>query len=269
MAHEQPDGRSVMLWPGEPPASSPEDDFRPWLDPFLVDTKTPRGAVIVLPGGGYGDRAPHEGGPIAERFNRAGFHAFVVQYRVAPHHHPAPLLDAARAVRIVRRRAAEWNVDDAHVALCGFSAGGHLAATLAVHAAECEADIDDETGKGDCRPDALVLAYPVISSAEFAHEASIENLLGPNAPDDVRRKMSLERHVSEDTPPAFLWHTAEDGGVAVENSLVFARALSKHKVPFELHVYPKGCHGLGLAPEYPHVATWMPLCCEWLSGMGW
>ena len=269
MAHEEPDGQSIMLWPEEPPMSSPEDSFRPWLDSYLLKTDAPRGAVIVFPGGGYGGRAPHEGDPIAVAFNEAGLHAFVVQYRVAPHRHPAPLMDAARAVRIVRHRTAEWNVDTAHIAICGFSAGGHLSAALGVHSAECGPGVDDEIGRADCRPDALILAYPVISSEAFVHEGSIENLLGPDAPDGVRREMSLELHVSEATPPAFLWHTAEDGGVPVENSLLFAQALSKHHVPFELHVYPHGCHGLGLAPDLPHVATWLGLCCEWLRGMGW
>jgi acetyl esterase/lipase len=120
------------------------------------------------------------------------------------------------------------------------------------------------------RPDALVLCYPVISTGEFGHQGSLQNLLGSAAADPARRQeMSLELQVTEHTPTAFLWHTFADGGVPVENSILFAMALRRNKVPFELHVYPNGAHGLGLAPADAHVATWMPLCCEWLAGMGW
>ncbi|HEO69863.1 MAG TPA: alpha/beta hydrolase [Candidatus Hydrogenedentes bacterium] len=260
---------SVSLWPDEVPGSDAANDFRPYLTPFLVEGKTVRGAVVVCPGGGYGGRAEHEGAPIAEALNKADIHAFVLQYRVAPHRHPAPLLDAARAVRTVRSRAAEWRVNPDHVAILGFSAGGHLTASLGVHYDDATQLSPDAVDAVSARPDALVLCYPVITSGEYGHQGSFRNLLGPDASDAMLEYMSIERHVNEKTPPTFLWHTANDGGVPVKNSLLFAEALSKHRVPFELHVYPEGRHGLGLAAEDEHVATWMPLCCQWLHGMGW
>ena len=261
---------SLWLWPGEPPCSSPEDDFRPWLESYPLDMPDARGAVLVCPGGGYTHRAPHEAEPIARRFNEGGFHAFVVQYRVSPHRHPAPLLDVSRALRIIRAHADEWRVNPDRIAVCGFSAGGHLTASLGVH---YEMDVlntgDDDLDAVSARPDALILGYPVITSGdEFGHRGCFDNLLGPDAAPEMLHTMSLEHQVTPETPPAFLWHTAEDGGVPVENSLLFAMALHKHGVPFEVHVYPHGRHGLGLAPEDPHVATWAGLCCEWLRGMG-
>jgi len=264
----EPDARSIPLWPGQPPESKPEEDFRPSLDLYPVETRGPRGAVVICPGGGYCGRAPHEGAGYAARFNAAGLHAFVVQYRVSPHRHPAPLLDAARAVRIVRDRAGEWNVRPDRVAVCGSSAGGHVAASLAVHSGDPAVNTGGRLDAVGARPDALILCYPVITTGEFAHRGSIDNLLGPDASDGMLRKMSLELHVTEKTPPTFLWNTANDPGVPVENSLLFAAALSRHHVPFELHVYPDGAHGIGLAEDNAHVATWAELCGDWFAAMG-
>jgi acetyl esterase/lipase len=257
----------LPLWPGRPPSSDPGDAFQPWLDPYVAASGPRRGAVLVCPGGGYGGRAPHEGAPVAARLNDAGLHAFVLQYRVTPHRHPAPLLDAARAVRLIRQHASEWGVDPGRVAACGFSAGGHLAASLGVHYGRVPSY--DDLDRVPCRPDALVLCYPVISTGPYRHQGSFDNLLGPAAPDALRNEMSLELQVTTETPPTFLWHTAADAGVPVENSLLFASALRQNDVPFELHVYPRGAHGLGLAPEDPHVGTWIDLCCQWLRNMGW
>ena len=266
---EQPTSRSILLWPGAPPNSAPGNDFRPWLDPFPIQTDTPKGAVLICPGGGYRNRAPHEGTPIARAFNAAGFHAFVVQYRVAPNHHPAPLMDASRALRVIRERADEWKVDRDRIAVCGFSAGGHLAASLGVYCDDGDAKAADVIERHSCRPNALILCYAVFSTGEFGHRGCWTNLLGENPSEEALRRMSLELRVTEETPPAFLWHTVADPIVPVENALLMAEALRRHKVPFELHVYPEGRHGLGLAPNNPHVATWMGLCCQWLRGMGW
>lgn len=259
----------LPLWVDRPLASAPDDDFSPWLEPYPVETDAPRGAVLICPGGGYTKRAPHEAEPVARRFNQAGIHAFVLQYRVAPHRHPAPLLDAARALRLIRARAAEWRIDPACIAVLGFSAGGHLAASLGVHFDLDELETGDELDRVSARPDALILCYPVISAGRFGHQGSFRNLLGPEAPETRWTQMSLERHVGPGTPPTFLWHTYADGGVPVENSLLFAKALRSAGTPFELHIYPEGKHGLGLAPDHPHVATWMPLCIQWLEGQGW
>lgn len=264
---------SLNLWPGLPPCSSPESPFIPTLDlypldPALVAGK-PRGAVLVLPGGGYGGRAAHEGINIAQRFNAAGLHAFVCQYRVSPNRHPAPLLDAARALRLIRHHAAAWGVDPAHIAVCGFSAGGHLCGSLGTHYDEAVQPVPDAIDALSARPDALILSYPVLSSGPFAHRGSFNNLLGANPDPAMLDYMSLENQVNAQTPPSFLWSTADDGAVPVENSLLFAMALRKHRVPLELHVYPTGSHGLGLAPQFPAIATWMDLCVTWLYGMNW
>ncbi|MDD2708273.1 MAG: alpha/beta hydrolase [Verrucomicrobiae bacterium] len=269
MNPEIPSERSIFLWPNQPPHSAPSDTFRPWLDPYLVKGNRLRGAVLICPGGGYTGRAAHEGIAIAQRFNQDGLHAFVVHYRVSPNRHPAPLLDVSRAMRMIRQRAVEWLVSTDHIAVCGFSAGGHLTASLGVHFDTEFTRAGDPIEKISSRPDALILCYPVITSGPHSHRGSFNQLLGENPSPELMEKMSLERQVTSKTPPSFLWHTAEDKGVRVENSLLFAQALSQNKVPFELHVYPAGRHGLGLALEDPHVATWMPLCCEWLRGMDW
>ncbi len=254
----------LRLWEGPP-----DEDFVPRLDLYLLPEGIVRGAVLICPGGGYAGRAPHEQAPIATRYNAAGFHAFVLQYRVAPHRHPAPLLDASRALRLIRRNAEKWDLHPRYIAMCGFSAGGHLAASLGVHYGLTGLDIGDELDEIACRPDGLILAYPVISSRAFAHLGSFHNLLGQDPDPELLALMSLETQVTVHTPPAFLWHTAEDATVPAENSLAFARALNRAGVPYELHVYPKGRHGLGLAEEDPHVATWMDLSIEWLRDMGW
>lgn len=259
---------SLWLWSGEPPYSSPEDDFRPWLALYPAETTDVRGAVLVCPGGGYMNRAPHEAEPVARRFNDCGFHAFVVQYRVLPHQHPAPLLDVSRALRIIRANADAWHVDPDRIAVCGFSAGGHLTASLGVHYGMDVLNVGDDLDGVSARPDALILGYPVITAGEFGHRGCFDTLLGSDAAPELVQTMSLELQVTPETPPTFLWHTAEDGGVPVENSLLFAMALRKHGVPFEVHVYPHGRHGLGLSEDDEHVATWSALCCEWLRGMG-
>ncbi len=259
----------LMLWEGTPPASSPESDFLPYLQTFVLPTSEARGAVLVCPGGGYANRAPHEAAPIAKSYNAAGFHAFVVQYRVAPNRHPAPLLDVTRALRLIRRNATTWHVKPDKIAVCGFSAGGHLTGSIGVHYGLPDVNTGDALDTISCRPDALILSYAVLSSGCRRHVGSFQNLLGPEADPELIALMSLENQVTENTPPSFLWHTADDPVVPVANSLGFAEALDAHGVPFELHIYPHGVHGLGLAPGDSHVATWMDLSIAWLSGMGW
>ncbi|MGC9522225.1 MAG: alpha/beta hydrolase [Anaerolineae bacterium] len=259
----------ARLWQGPPPFGLMAEALEPWMDLYLLPGQQSRGAVLVCPGGGYAGRAPHEQGPIAEQYNAAGFHAAVLQYRVAPHRHPAPILDAARALRLMRRESERWRIDAERIAVCGFSAGGHLAASLGVHSDKAFVNTGETLDQVSARPDALVLAYPVISTEAYGHRGSFENLLGPDPEPALLTLMSLEKQVTSRTPPTFLWHTADDGSVDVKNSLHFAEMLSNMEVPFELHVYPHGVHGLGLAPEDPHVATWMRLSIEWLQNMGW
>ncbi|MCX7045778.1 MAG: alpha/beta hydrolase [Candidatus Sumerlaeota bacterium] len=261
--------QTIALWPGDPPQSAPGNTFKPTLDIYRLETQAPCGAVLICPGGGYGGRAAHEGKDIALRFNKAGYHAFVVQYRVSPNRHPAPLMDVSRALRIIRNNATEWKVKPDHIAVCGFSAGGHLTATIGTKFDAGNAQSEDPIERQSSRPDALILCYPVISFTKNAHTGSAYNLLGKDASPEKLKEFSAELNVTEKTPPSFLWHTADDKAVPVENSFMFAEALHKNKVPFEMHIYPSGPHGMGLAPQSPHIATWSDLCCQWLKGMGW
>ncbi len=242
----------IRLW------DVPECAFRgepPTLTPYPRG-ETPAPAVLVLPGGGYQHLADHEGPHVARWLNQQGFTAAVLRYRRAPDRHPAPIHDAQRAMRLMRRHATDWGINAEAIAVMGFSAGGHLATTLAVHPDAFAETPDDAVPMEQvqacrdvpARPDAVVLAYPVIDLHDpLAHAGSRQNLLG-DAPDPVwLDRLSTDRHVTPGTPPCFLWHTADDAAVPVGNSLRFAQACADQGVPVELHVHPHGRHGLGLA----------------------
>lgn len=252
----------IPLWPCEAPYStySPEQ-AQPSVTEYKVEGS--KGAVVVCPGGGYAMKADHEGGPIAEMLNAAGVSAYVLDYRVAPCHYLAPVTDALRAIRVVRSLGFE------KVGILGFSAGGNLtcsAATLYNTVAPEKTDAIDDLSS---RPDAFIPCYPVVDMGDYTHVGSRENLLSEHADDpEFRRMFSAQLNVTEDTPPAFLWHTANDGAVPVENSLMLATALSAKNVPFELHIFPEGNHGLGLAPGNPIVSQWAGLCQKWIVGLG-
>lgn len=252
----------LPLWPHEAPytAQSPAQ-AQPSITEYKIDGS--RGAVIVCPGGGYAMKADHEGGPIAEMINAVGVSAYVLDYRVAPCHYNAPLNDALRAIRLVRSLGYE------KVSILGFSAGGHLTCSAATLYAQAELDDADPIDRISSRPDAFIPCYPVVSLKRFTHGGSRDNLLGEHASDPkLLDRFTAWENVTEDTPPAFLWHTASDGAVPVENSLLLAAALSEKKVPFELHIFPKGNHGLGLAEGDPIVSQWAGLCQKWLVGQG-
>lgn len=266
-----PPAHAVPLWETSAPGYRPEfGQPTPTITPFLVRSQRPVGAVVVLPGGGYGVKAGHEAAPVAEWLNTLGIAAFVVDYRVAPYRHPIPMLDARRALQLVRSRAERWHIDPGKVAILGFSAGGHLASTVGTHFEPViePAPAGDAVDALNSRPDALVLCYPVISFSECGHTGSMENLLGPEPPEALRQAYSNELHVSHQTPTAFLWHTANDQAVPVENSLRFARALDAHHIPFELHVFADGVHGVGLAQGHPYAEPWTDLCGRWLKNLG-
>jgi acetyl esterase/lipase len=261
-------GKSLLLWPQGAPfakGSAPEDC--PKITPYLVKSATPTATVVVCPGGGYTRHAPHEGEPVARWLNRAGVSAFVLNYRVAPYQHPCELLDAQRGIRFVRFHARECNLDPKRVGILGFSAGGHLASSAGTHYDKGKPSPDPIEREG-CRPDLMILCYAVITFGEHRHNGCMVNLLGKDAPEDMRNLLSNEKQVTADTPPTFLWHTENDAGVPVENSLLFAQALRRHKVSFEMHIFKAGRHGLGLAPDDPHVGTWTRLCEEWLKKQG-
>jgi len=259
------------------------DGFAPVIDTYVLDGNKKRAAVLICPGGGYGFLSPRESEPVALQFNAAGYHAFVLHYSVAPRRYPLALLDVSKALCVLRKRADAYMIHPGRIALCGFSAGAHLAASLGVYWDNpLSLGAPGDGGRkalngiepGLNRPDALILGYPVVTSGPFAHRGSFENLLGPRADPQALEEVSLELHVNEKTPPTFLWHTYADEAVPLENSLLFAGALRRAGVPFEYHVYPEGVHGLSLATEEtsvegkepdPHVSSWMYLCVEWLG----
>lgn len=252
----------IPLWSGEAPYSAESPgQAQPSVKEFKVDGS--RGAVVVCPGGGYTMKAEHEGDPIARMLNEAGISAYVLDYRVAPCHCLAPLTDALRAIRVVRSLGYE------KVGILGFSAGGHLTCTAATLYTPGDPDADDPIERLSSRPDAFVPCYAVVSVARYAHVGSRISLLGVHADDpEFLRRFSADQNVTENTPPAFIWHTSTDDVVPVENSLMLASALAEKGVPFEMHIFPKGPHGLGLAPEMPDVARWAGLCQDWLVGQG-
>jgi len=241
----------------------------PTLVPYFALHNPARSAIIICPGGGYQMRAWHEGEPVARWLNTLGITAFVLHYRVAPTKHPEPLSDAQRAIRYVRHHADEWGLDREKIGILGFSAGGHLAASLSNLPDYPAYQKIDAIDKDPSRPDIAILCYPVITMLEHTHASSLVCLLGEQPNQKTRELLSLENHVSKQTPPTFLWHTADDQSVPVINSLMYATALSMAQVPYELHVFEHGRHGLGLAEEEPDAARWTGLCASWLQRQGY
>ena len=242
----------------------------PRLESYCPEELAGHPVFMVLPGGGYHRQADHEGAPVALWLNSLGLNAVVLYYAVASDYpgatlHPAPLNDARETLRWLRSGESGLGIDTARIGVLGFSAGGHLAATLSTGAGAAP-DAD--------RPELAVLGYPVISLVSNCHQGSVEALLGQDAPWGLRNELSAELGATAATPPTFLWHTADDDAVPVENSLAYASALARHGVPFELHVFPHGRHGLGLAINEPvpgqhPAANWTRLCQNWLAGHDW
>jgi acetyl esterase/lipase len=267
------DREVLVLWPGGAPGAlgvAPEDI--PKLTVYPAPRETASGtAVVVCPGGGYrGLSSDKEGRAVAEWLNALGVSAFVLQYRVGPRYrHPAPLQDAQRAVRLVRQQARRHGIDRARVGIIGFSAGGHLAATLGTLDDAGDPSSADPVDRLGSRPDFMVLGYPVVSmTGPFVHRGSRAQLLG-EAPDaKLLEELSAEKRVTERTPPTFLFHTADDASVPVENSLSFYEALLKAKVPAELHLFPHGRHGVGLAPDHKVLNQWPGVCAVWMRSLG-
>ena len=257
----------IKLWDAGAPGSlgsAPEDI--PTLTPFIPKERANGAAIIVCPGGGYTRLADHEGRPVAEWLNTLGITAFVLKYRLGPkYHHPEPLQDAARAVRLVRSRAAEWKLDPKRIGVLGFSAGGHVASTIGTHFDGGQANASDAIERVSSRPDLLVLIYPVITMGEFTHAGSKKQLLGDSPTPEMVKLLSNEAQVTKETPPTFLVHTANDAGVPVENSLHFAEALRKAGVAFEMHIYERGRHGFGMGGNDPILSTWPARCADWLK----
>jgi acetyl esterase/lipase len=262
--------RPFVLWPdGAPGAMGKEAADIPTVTVYLPPADKATGAAVVIcPGGGYGALAmDHEGHQVARWLNSLGVAGIILKYRHAPgYHHPAPLLDAQRALRFTRSHASDWGVDPKRIGILGFSAGGHLASTAGTHFDAGKADASDPIDRLSCRPDFMVLVYPVISfTAPFTHKGSRSNLLGKTPDAGLVESLSNEKQVTAQTPPTFLAHTSEDTGVSPQNSVAFYLALHQHKVPAELHIFEKGGHGMGLGRGNLAFSHWPELCAAWLQ----
>lgn len=237
--------------------------------------KAPEGgrrAVVVCPGGGYRNRAPHEAEPIALVFATAGIPAFVLDYSVAPAVFPQAVCEAAEAVKIVRDNAKEWGINPDKIMICGFSAGGHLASSLGVFYDKPEVLENLGCTADECKPNGMVLGYPVVSGGVYAHKGSFERVLGKEYDIKEAEKFSIEKLVSDKTPPAFIWHTFEDSVVPVQNSLLLAKALADNKVNCELHVFPHSEHGAALANGVVgrfvlEAQGWSDMAIRWVNNL--
>jgi acetyl esterase/lipase len=269
---QPPAQKMELLWQhGAPGAIGSEEADKPSLTIYPAPEPRTNTAVIVCPGGGYGALAmDHEGTQIARWLNSIGVTAFVLQYRIAPrYHHPAPLLDAQRAIRLVRLNAAEYRIEANRIGIWGFSAGGHLASTTGTHFDSGNPQAADPVDRVSCRPDFMILAYPVISfTTPYTHAGSLRNLLGDHPDPNLAASLSNETQVTAETPPTFLFHTNQDAGVPPENSVLFYMALRKTGVPAELHIYERGPHGVGLAPTDAVLSTWSARLKDWLELRG-
>lgn len=249
-------GRRTEIWREWEYSYPAAYGFRPIIVSYIHEDKKVRPCMLVVPGGGYRYVSSTEADPVARTFYAAGYNVFVLAYTVNYLDEPLklqPLMDIARAVRIIRYHAEKCSVDPDKMAVCGFSAGAHLCASLCVHYSDIS-DPDPKYAPISARPDAAVLGYPVITSGEYAHKDSFTALLGADAGEKELEYMSLEKHVTDDMPPCFLWQTASDDSVPVENSYLFAMACRKAGVPFAHHVFSEGIHGMSVATE------------EWLEG---
>jgi len=278
----------LPLWEGDPPNYVETGEVtifdtadivrvrnvqKPDIAVFLPSKKNATGeAVVICPGGGYGILAyDWEGIDIARWLNSKGISAFVLKYRlpgsksnVIPY--KSPLMDAKRAMRLVRYHAEKWNVDPGKVGVMGFSAGGHLASTLSTHFDAGDPENNDLVERESCRPDFSVLVYPVVTfTKEYTHVGSRENLLGKDPDQELVQHFSNELKVTELTPPAILIHSGDDQVVPVENSIVYYHALQKKEITSELHIYPNGGHGYSLAIGQGHLSTWPDRVIEWIK----
>ena len=270
-------GEVILLWNGNVPLATTESKIDKPQMTFYKAEKANGAAVVICPGGGYGALAiDHEGTQVAEYCNKLGVHAFVLEYRIAkgdrkgPLGH-APMFDVNRAMRLVRSKSKDLGIDTKRIGLMGFSAGGHLASTGGTHFDDGLLKDGDNVDKFGCRPDFLILGYPVITMEPgVTHGGTRMNLLGKEPdPKDVEY-FSNEKRVTKDTPPTFLFHTDEDAAVLPENAIRFYMALKKVKVPAELHIYEKGQHGVGINPKTKSEGTnaWKDRLTDWLKGRG-
>lgn len=255
--------QEIKLWEQDIPYYTEGLETPNSMSAYFLDTDKPLPCVLVIPGGSYRYREKGEAEPIAEFFNENGMHAAILNYRVAPNRHPAPLCDAQRAVKLLRHNTKEWSIRPDGIIAAGFSAGGHLCAstvTLPDHSTS-----SDEIDRQSAIPNIAVLSYPVINVCdEFGHANSGKNLLGEDY-DRLCGEFCLEGRVHENMPPVFIWHTVEDSCVNVKNSLIFGEKLKDVGVPFEMHIFPYGRHGLALGKGLPDVGVWTSRAVEFIK----
>lgn len=239
-----------------------------------IDSNRTRPLILICPGGGYHFTSDREAEPIALQFTAMGYHAAILRYSVAPDIFPAALMELAYSVSYLRFHHRKWHIDPDRIIVCGFSAGGHLCASLGTLWNQSFLSKALETESAQLKPNGLILSYPVITSGAYAHRESFVNLLRENY-DKYLDLVSLEKQTGAHVPPVFLWHTFPDATVPLENTLLFANALRKSNVPFELHIYPEGPHGLSLATKetekangtfiQPQCQSWITLVKTWLN----
>jgi acetyl esterase/lipase len=299
---------AIPLWPGGAPgAFGTKSNDIPTLTPYLPDATnatgltrqsyaTPRqravwntatrgttspkrqssatgAAMVICPGGAYAGLAPHEGNDYALWLNQHGVTCFVLKYRLGSsgYHYPAEFQDVTRAIRWVRAHAADYKIDPNRIGIMGSSAGGHLASMALTHFDSGDTNSPDPVERQSSRPDLGILCYPVITMGELTHRGSRNSLLGTNQSPEMVKYLSSELQVTASTPSCFLWTTFEDRTVPMENSMMFAEALRKNRVPFDLHIYQKGGHGMGLKdkPPFAQPHPWAADCLFWLKAQGW
>ncbi len=255
--------RILPLWPNQ---TAPYTEFsggqeQPSVREFAVPGA--RSAMVICPGGGYGCKVDHEKDPIAKLYEKEGIAGYVLDYRVKPCHYETPLSDAKRAIRLVRSLGYE------KVGIVGFSAGGHVCCSAATLYDAGDPEAADPIERLSSRPDAFVSSYSVVSFVRFRHQGSLENLMGEYREDEaLLRRFSAELNVTGDTPPGFIWHSREDKTVSVANSIQLAQAMAEAGVPFEMHIFPGGCHGAGVASPDERAEQWIPLSMAFLKSLG-
>ena len=249
---------------------------QPTIEVYLPTKSNANGqAVVIFPGGGYyGLAYDWEGIDMAKALNSKGVVGIVVKYRlpisksIVEGKEVVPLQDAQRAMRLVKSKAAEWNISEGKIGVMGFSAGGHLASTLGTHYDDTVYEKQDEADELSARPDFMALIYPVISmDNKTTHSGSKGALLGENPSDELANRFSANKNVTKDTPPAFLLHAQDDDAVPVENSILMFSALKKEGIPVTMHIYPKGGHGFSLALKDQRLKNWISLLYDWLDNL--
>ena len=236
----------------------------PYLVSYPVFDRSPVAAIIICPGGGYWLRSEKEEGiEIAEWLNQQGIAAFVLNYRLRPH--PAPLNDAQQAIRYLRHHADQFNIDPQRIGMMGFSAGGHLTANASTLYESANPESSNQLMHYSSKPNFSILAYAAISMSEVPHQGSLSHLLGDNPSAELIQRLSAEQQVNKDTPPAFIWASETDSVVPVKHSRMYSEALQTHNIPMELHIFPEGRHGSGLAEEEDYAREWPKLMLNWLK----